>query len=94
LCSSPALDAQAKPVNGTVSRWIKVDWPPVSPDELEMSLEAGSKILGGFEAIIYMIALAGWAALGFPYFGYVIACGCAAIISFAIYKWMASRLWF
>ena len=77
-----------------MSGWIKVDWHPVSPDELEMSLEAGSKILSVFEAIIYMIAFAGWAALGFPYLGYVIACGCAAMICFAIYKWMASRYWF
>jgi hypothetical protein len=59
-----------------------------------MSLESGSNISSILEGIILAITFAGWAAMGLPYFTTIGACICLAILSYVLYRWMASRYWF
>jgi hypothetical protein len=59
-----------------------------------MSLESGSNISSVLEGIILAITLAGWAAMGFPYFTTIAACICLSILGYVLYRWMASRYWF
>jgi hypothetical protein len=56
-----------------------------------MSLKTGDNILSVFEVAIIALSFAGWAALGFPSWRLVMACGVLCLLGVGALSWLASR---
>jgi len=56
-----------------------------------MSLKTADNILGVFEVAIIALSFAGWAALGFPSWRLVAACGVLCLLGAGVLGWLASR---